>query len=268
MNTLIHRAKTHSSDKAKYEKEINRVKSTLVENKYPTKLIDKIIKKREREERKETEKKKPEATITLPYIPRLSEKMRRIGNQANIRIVFTSKNTLRNQLVNFKPKSQNQQKEVIYSIPCECSKSYIGETGRSLEVRLKEHQYSLKKRDPDVSKLCEHHFTTGHRFLWDQAEVIGHEQNWKARKVHEAAEILQGGEMVISTASIDIDPVWRPMIKNIKIRKNDKKGSNTIVRRSQRIIERERKKQQPATQDRRRGGGPAAVVTNAVRVRQ
>ena len=268
VNTLIHRAKTHSSDKAKYEKEINRVKSTLVENKYPTKLIDKIIKKREKEERKETEKKKPEATITLPYIPRLSEKMRRIGNQANIRIVFTSKNTLRNQLVNFKPKSQNQQKEVIYSIPCECSKSYIGETGRSLEVRLKEHQYSLKKRDPDVSKLCEHHFTTGHRFLWDQAEVIGHEQNWRARKVHEAAEILQGGEMVISSASFDIDPVWRPMIKNIKIRKNDKKGSNMIVRRSQRIIERERKKQQPATQDRRRGGGPAAVVTNAVRVRQ
>ena len=266
VSTLLHRAKTHSSDKKKYKEEVQKVKTTLIENKYPPKLIDNIIRKHENEERKEIEKKKPETTITLPYIPRLSEKIRKIGNKANIRIVFSSNNTLRNQLVNFRPKSQKRDKEVIYSIPCECSKNYIGETGRPLEVRLKEHQYSLKKRDPDVSKLCEHHFTTGHRFLWDQAEIIGQEQNWKARKVHEAAEIMKGGDMVISTPSFDIDPVWRHMIKNLKIRKSKEQGNNTTVRRSRRIIEREKQgQQQPATQSRRQHRGrTAAATTNAV----
>ena len=105
-----------------------------------------------------------------------------------------------------------------------------------------------------MSKLCEHHFTTGHRFLWDQAEIIGHEQHWKARKVDEAAEILKGGEMVISSPSFEIDPVWRPMIKSIKIRRNSGNESNTIVRRSRRLIEREKMVQQPATQQKRGGG--------------
>ena len=133
-----------------------------------------------------------------------------------------------------------------------------------MEVRIKEHQYSLKKRDPDVSKLCEHHFTTGHRFLWDQAEIIGHEQHWKARKVHEAAEIMKGGEMVISTPSFDIDPVWRPMIKNIKIRRSKEREVNATVRRSRRIMEREKRGQQPATHGRQQRGRRAAAVTTAV----
>jgi hypothetical protein len=49
-----------------------------------------------------------------------------------------------------------------------------------------------------------------------KAEVIGHEPHWRTRKVHEAAEILKGGEMVISAAIFYIHPVWRLMIKKSK----------------------------------------------------
>jgi predicted GIY-YIG superfamily endonuclease len=80
--------------------------------------------------------------------------------------VFNSTNTLRSQLVRFKPKSDNVlNKNVVYSIPCECNKQYIGETGRAFDVRLKEHKNSIKKKDPDGSKLCENHYYTGHRIL-------------------------------------------------------------------------------------------------------
>jgi hypothetical protein len=64
----------------------------------------------------------------------------------------------------------------MYLIPRECSKQYIGETGRAFAVRLKEHKNSIKKKDPNISKLCEHHYYKGHRILWDQAEIIGHKQ--------------------------------------------------------------------------------------------
>jgi hypothetical protein len=83
--------------------------------------------------------------------------MKRIGQRNNIRIVFNSKETLRSKLVNFKPKKGTESaKEVIYEIPCECGKSYIGETGRKLETRLKEHKASLWRGDPEISKLTEH----------------------------------------------------------------------------------------------------------------
>jgi hypothetical protein len=71
---------------------------------------------------------------------------------------------------------------VIYKILCECGKAYISETGRILDMRLQEHKRSVQKRDPNLSKLAEYAIMKGHRFLWTDAEIIGRETNWKARK--------------------------------------------------------------------------------------
>jgi hypothetical protein len=57
--------------------------------------------------------------------------------------------------------------------------------------------------------------------LWEQAEVINHEPQWKTRKFHKAAEILKDGDMVTSAPRFDIYAVWRPMIKNLKIGKKE-----------------------------------------------
>jgi hypothetical protein len=78
---------------------------------------------------------------------------------------------------------------VICSIPCSCGKSYIGETGRTLETRVKEHKNSLKKGDTTISKLVKHALNEDHLFEWDKATVLARETKWKARKFHEAALI-------------------------------------------------------------------------------
>jgi hypothetical protein len=72
----------------------------------------------------------------------------------------------------------------------------------------------------------------------NNVEIIGHEQRWKARKFLEAAEIMKCGELVFSESSIEINPIWRPMIKKLNIRKNKKLDS---TRRSQRLIEKQRR---------------------------
>jgi hypothetical protein len=38
-----------------------------------------------------------------------------------------------------------QTAQCVYSIPCECGRSDIGETGRLLAVRLREHRHNLKE---------------------------------------------------------------------------------------------------------------------------
>ena len=43
-----------------------------------------------------------------------------------------------------------KQDGVVYKIPCECGKVYIGETGRAMQDRIKEH-------DRDIRKPPEHH---------------------------------------------------------------------------------------------------------------
>lgn len=210
-------------------------------NNYLKRAIESVKRAREKKQKNNKKEKtatKPLATIKFPYLPVLGEKIKRLANKANLRVVFSPRETIRSTLVNFKPKSKPIKKDVIYKIPCECSKSYIGETGRTLEIRLKEHQTSIKKRDPDISKLCEHFYKTGHRLLWDEAKVIGHETHWRARKIHETAEIMKGGKMVFSTPSIEIDPVWRPLIKTLDLSKKKRKKNDEPViklRRSRRI---------------------------------
>jgi hypothetical protein len=93
---------------------------------------------------------------------------------------------------------------------------YIGETGRTLDIRLNEHKKSIIKRDPNISKLAEHVIDTNQRILWNESQVIGHENLWKERKFQEAVEIYRGGNMVISSLSFDTHPVWPPLIRSIK----------------------------------------------------
>jgi hypothetical protein len=44
----------------------------------------------------------------------------------------------------------------VYRIPCECGKVYIGQTGRSMDTRLKEHQRHTHPEHPDKSAIAEH----------------------------------------------------------------------------------------------------------------
>ncbi|KAJ8909715.1 hypothetical protein NQ315_013800 [Exocentrus adspersus] len=68
-------------------------------------------------------------------------KIKKLGNNFNIRTAFKTNNTLRSILTHTKPINKEQnEKNCIYQIPCQCGKHYIGETSRPLDVRIKEHK--------------------------------------------------------------------------------------------------------------------------------
>ena len=78
--------------------------------------------------------------LLLPYVQGVSEPLRRCLEQQGIRTVFKSETTLTSHLV--RPKDTvdpAKQDGVVYRIPCECGKVYVGETGRSMYERIKEH---------------------------------------------------------------------------------------------------------------------------------
>jgi hypothetical protein len=101
---------------------------------------------------------------------------------------------------------------------------------RDLTTRVKEHQKSVTRDNPDLSKLTEHAHTN-HRFIWSETRVIAREEKWRERKVQEAVEILNGGNDVISAPSFVLNPIWFSWIKNRK-KVLDKKSQ---VRRSLRL---------------------------------
>ena len=79
--------------------------------------------------------------VVIPYVAGMSEDIRRACRKFNIRVVFKFGWTLHLMLTKVKDTLPLVQCAcMVYRIPCSCRQVYIGETGRRLETRLKEHR--------------------------------------------------------------------------------------------------------------------------------
>ena len=95
------------------------------------------------------------------------------------------------------------QAGVVYAVGCkDCPKVYIGETGRTVKQRLKEHQDHTKKGNVDKSAIANHIITTGHEIHW-QARVIKREEHMLRRKVHQAVAIHKLAQKDDATMNLD-----------------------------------------------------------------
>jgi hypothetical protein len=50
----------------------------------------------------------------------------------------------------------------VYSIQCECGRVYIGQSGRSIQLRIKEHNRLIKLAQPNKSAVAEHSINLDH----------------------------------------------------------------------------------------------------------
>ena len=82
---------------------------------------------------------------------------------------------------NIKDKIKNETCGV-YKLTCECKKVYIGETGRSVMVRMNEHERATRLKHPNQSVVAEHILKTGHKIDLDEAQALHIEDNyWKIK---------------------------------------------------------------------------------------
>jgi predicted GIY-YIG superfamily endonuclease len=82
----------------------------------------------------------------------------------------------------------------VYNIPCECGRSYVGETGRPLSVRIWEHKFNLKNGLLNKSKLAQHAFEEGHQISWNEAKILQIEFNSRQRKYKGSAHMACMGK--------------------------------------------------------------------------
>jgi hypothetical protein len=108
-------------------------------------------------------------------------------------------------------------------IPCECGRSYIGETSRPLGIRIKEHKHNLKQGLLEKSKLAQHSHEEGHRIKWDEAKAIQKEPNTTYRKYKESAHMAYVENTIIQP-SLELSPFWLPIIRE-EIRRIQENGT-------------------------------------------
>ena len=171
-------------------------------NDYPRHALKRRHKKRRRDG---SGTGRPKARMFLPYIKGLSV---RIGS---VHTTFTSRNTLRKSLTKVEERpGVLDVKGVVYSIPCADSPAtYIGETRRTLKVRMAEHKRAVKSKDP-LNDIAMHVQKTAHNINWQEARILARENNWGRRRV---LEIQQRRPKMILDAGLLLDRSWTLFVR-------------------------------------------------------
>ena len=194
-NTLAHRAKTVSSSQDRMDKELEHIKTALKHCQFPPWVLNQWQHKFTQSNQQSnsttntsrnnntTDNNKNKATIVVPYIPNTSEKFKKLCKRKGIQVHFKGTNTLRTALGNPKDKDpKTNQTGIIYHYQCpyiNCPSAYIGESGRTLGDRVKEH---FKAPFP----IHLHSTTTGHPMDPNQFNIVHKEINSQSRTIKEA----------------------------------------------------------------------------------
>ena len=154
--TLLHRAAHLPNTNEGKQQEKDRVFVALRSNGYPKTFLDEVEKRRARKTESEElvrmffENAEPESNSSyavLPYINSSTEPLKRLLKCYSIRTTTKPLRTLEQDFP--LPKDRplpEKQTNIIYKINCaDCSWTYIGETGRALQTRKKEHKINVKQ---------------------------------------------------------------------------------------------------------------------------
>ncbi|XP_033097623.1 uncharacterized protein LOC117101698 [Anneissia japonica] len=146
-NTLIKRAHC-ISDHNSIRREVQHVKAALKLNGYHTRDI---ATPRPSNRLGNADSRK---YVCLPYLVQLSHRIQHILLQADVKVFHNAPNKLSRTLQTHKEKPPAQSQLGVYRISCECGKVYIGETGRDLRTRLKEHQGHARRGEQEKSSIA------------------------------------------------------------------------------------------------------------------
>jgi hypothetical protein len=101
----------------------------------------------------------------------------------------------------------------VYGIPCECGKTYIGQTNRTIETRHKEHMRHLRLGQPDKSAVA-HDLETGHRVEFNYTCRLAGTKGYIDRIIKEASEIKLHPD-INGDGGYILSRDWQPVLRQI-----------------------------------------------------
>ena len=225
---FVHRAIAVCSEKYITE-EINFLTNVFIENGYERDELEKLVqevKTRQNCPREEINNTNEEVskTVTLPWIPVLSPKLKKVYRKAGYKVVFKSGRNLTSILTaGNKTKLPKNSYPGVYKIPCSCGiQPYRGETKKRICTRTGEHQSYIEKQEWDKSGLASHSKECSGNILFDDTETIKIMYNKFDRKVRETLEIQKfdchytdGGMNQDKGQYVDTK-FWIPFLKYLK----------------------------------------------------
>ena len=132
--------------------------------------------------------------ITLPWIPGISPKLKKVYKKAGYKTVFKANANLQTILTSKnKVRLAKNSHPGVYKIQCKCRNlpPYIGETKAKVSTRFKQHEAYVRNGHWEKSGAAKHQKTCKAGF--ETIETIKIEERYFDRCIREALEIQRNG---------------------------------------------------------------------------
>jgi hypothetical protein len=184
LSTLIHRARA-LCDEDSLQAVLMFLKGIFRENGYNDRQIHRALNRRLHLPQLDNE---PHSATFLPFVGTVFNRISRVPARHNIKFVGLPHMKLS---ILLRPVKDHLEIGIpgFYRISCECGRVYIGQTGRSVDIRLKQHQWHIRLEHPDKSAIAEHSIDQGHDIQFHNSSILTTKTRYMDCIVREAIEI-------------------------------------------------------------------------------
>jgi hypothetical protein len=182
-HSMVHRAINIPMDIENFNEEINTIKNLAKLNGFSIDIINNIIKNKQRKlDIKIATKLKLQNQIenkwaSIKFLGPISFKISKILNELGIKVGFKTKNTIFNTIKKIDKPINKLGKSGVYKLTCQtCEGSYVGQSGRKIIERIKEHEAAWRNQKKGHSSFADHLIEYDHQFNPDCIDLI-HECN-------------------------------------------------------------------------------------------
>jgi hypothetical protein len=109
------------------------------------------------------------------------------------------------------------RKPGLYKIPCECGRVCNGQTGWSMDARLKDHQCHIWLEHPDKSAIAEHSINHGHCILFHDASILDTSARCMDLIVRKSVEVVLHPFNMNKEDGFCVGRLWKYFICSLKL---------------------------------------------------
>ena len=195
-------------DPSYLDAELKNIRDVFKDNGYNDDEITTAMTEKDKSTEEAEEDKETRGMVVMPNIPGFTRRFNKIAKDHKFTVANKAENKVRDLTSSAKTPLGEKNTNVVYRIPCKCKKfTYVGETERKWGTRKKEHRDKVRLTKEDIDRgditratnrmndgdggLAKHATSCPHEIDWDEAKIIGKEQNWMQRKLLEGIETLR-----------------------------------------------------------------------------